>query len=108
MLVKLLQDYKPERDEVSSNSGEPRVLTCDVAFVLEPIVKPDDEDSGSSVALIAEKANTSTRTVYRVLSRHTETISFDLADRLCIAAGAHLSACHLRFANGEIRPYTTV
>lgn len=108
MLVKLLQDYKPERDEVSSNSGEPRVLTCDVASVLEPIVRPDDEDSGSSVALIAEKANTSTRTVYRVLSRHTETINIDLADRLCIAAGSHLACCRLRFSDGAIEPYFAI
>jgi hypothetical protein len=108
VLVKLLGEYTPERDESVSNSGEPRVLTADVAAILQPIVRPDDEDLGSSVSLIADKASTSTRTVYRVLSRHTETINLDLADRLCLAAGSHLAACRLRHSDGTIRPYFEV
>jgi hypothetical protein len=108
MRVKLLGLYEPEPEEGVNGSGEPRVLTCDVANVLAPVVRPDDEDSGSSVSLIAEKAQTSTRTVYRVLSNHTETINLDLADRLCLAAGSHLAACRLKHSDGAVRPYFEV
>lgn len=107
-VVSLLGQYEPETQESSNGGGEPRVLTSDVAAVLEPVVRPDDDDLGSSVSLIAEKAQTSTRTVYRVLSHHTETINLDLADRLCLAAGSHLAACRLKHADGAVRPYFEV
>lgn len=76
---------------------EPRVVTLDVRTVLQEIIRPDDEDSGKSVALIAERAKTSTRTVYRVLQRKDpdHTISLDLADRLCLAAGTNVNACRI-------------
>jgi hypothetical protein len=106
--VALLQDYEATPDEYSSSTSEPRVMTSDVAAILEPVVRPDDDDQGSSVSLIAEKAETSTRTVYRVLSRHTETINLDLADRLCLAAGSHLAQCRLRHSDGRVRPYVDV
>lgn len=105
--ISLLGTYVPAV-EVSPPKPEPRVITADVAAVLAPVVRPDDEDSGSSVALIAEKAETSTRTVYRVLSIHTETISLDLGDRLCLAAGSHLAACRLKHSDGSIKPYLEV
>lgn len=90
----------PERET------EPRVVTEDVALILSRIVRPDDDDAGESVALIAEKADTSTRTVYRVLARSTETLNLHLADRLCLAADAHLSACRLYWPEtGETTPY---
>lgn len=84
---------------------EPRVLTEDVQLVLRRVVRPDQEDEGDSVATIAEKADTSTRTVYRVLARTTTTLSLDLADRLCIAADTHLSACRLQWPDGKITNY---
>jgi len=105
MRVQLLGDYDPQPEESINGQGEPRVLTCDVAAVLQPVVRPDDDDSGSSVSLIAEKAETSTRTVYRVLSLHTDTINLDLADRLCLAAGDHLASCRLKHSDGTIRAY---
>jgi hypothetical protein len=52
-------------------------------------------DEGASVTLIAERAETSTRTVYRVLADHRPTISLDLADRLVLAAGAHITDADL-------------
>jgi hypothetical protein len=76
-----------------------------VQAILRRIVRPDQEDEGDSVATIAEKANTSTRTVYRVLAGTTKTLSLDLADRLCIAADAHLSECRLSWPDGRIEPY---
>jgi hypothetical protein len=68
-------------------------------------VKPDQEDEGDSVATIAEKADTSTRTVYRVLAGTTKTLSLDLADRLCLAADAHLAECRLQWPDGRIEDY---
>lgn len=84
---------------------EPRVPTEDVQKILRRLVRPDEDDSGDSVATIAEKADTSTRTVYRVLAGTTKTLSLDLADRLCIAAGAHLSECRLQWPDGTITSY---
>jgi hypothetical protein len=93
----------PEAQEAPEKEIEPRVLTADVATTLRRVVRPDDEDAGDSVALIAEKAQTSTRTVYRVLSVSTETLSLDLADRLVLAANSHLalSGCRLYWPDTE-------
>lgn len=84
---------------------EPRVPTEDVQRILRRVVQPDQESEGDSVNTIAEKADTSTRTVYRVLAGTTKTVSLDLADRLCIAADAHLSECRLAWPDGTITPY---
>lgn len=84
---------------------EPRVLTEDVQRVLRRVVRPDDENSGESVVMVAALADTSARTVYRILARNTETISLDLADRVCIACEAHLSECRLMFPDGSVRGY---
>lgn len=82
------------------NGPEPRVVTADVQAVLRRVVKPGEED-GAAVALIAERAKVSTRTVYRVLNpnEYKETISLDLADRLCVACGVHIRACRVVFAD---------
>jgi DNA invertase Pin-like site-specific DNA recombinase len=90
--------------------AEPRVLTEDVRKVLRKVIRPGDDDGGESVALIAEKAGISTRTVYRVLQdpedeSTAETINLDLADRLCLAAGAHLMVCRLRWPDGITTSY---
>lgn len=92
--------YEPVEKET-----EPRIVTKDVATVLRRVIHPDDPDQGDSVALIAEKADTSTRTVYRVLSHSTETLGLDLADRLCLAAGYHLAECRLAWPDGSTTPY---
>jgi len=84
---------------------EPKVMAIDVQIILNRVVQPDDPDNGASVSLIAEKANVSTRTVYRALNPKNKTISLDLADRLCLAAGAHLSECRLSWPDGRITTY---
>lgn len=84
---------------------EPRVVTADVQRVLRRVVQPDQDDSGESVVRLADRANTSARTVYRVLAHTTDTINMDLADRLCIAADTHLSECRLAWADGSITSY---
>lgn len=84
---------------------EPRVLTVDVQRLLKRIVQPGDEDSGESVVALAERADTSARTVYRVLARSTESINLDLADRLSLAAGSHLMECRLLWPDGSVTSY---
>lgn len=84
---------------------EPRVPTEDVQRILRRIIQPDQESEGDSVTTIAEKADTSTRTIYRILAASTKTVSLDLADRVCIAADAHLSECRLVWPDGTITAY---
>jgi hypothetical protein len=80
-------------------------MTSDVQAILRRVVRPSDDDGGDSVVMIAERAQTSTRTVYRVLAGTTETLSLDLADRLCLAADAHLALCRLKWPDGRVTPY---
>lgn len=95
----------PEAVLESATSSEPKVLTEDVRTVLRRVIRPDDDDGGG-VALIAERAETSTRTVYRVLSpKHADAISLDLADRLCLAAGSHVALCRLKWPDGRVTSY---
>jgi hypothetical protein len=91
---------------VSEASQEPKVLTEDVREILRQVVRPGEDDDGGGVSMIATRANTSTRTVYRVLSpTHSEAISLDLADRLCIAAGSHVALCRLKWPDGSVTSY---
>lgn len=95
-----------EAHVASDNAGEPKVLTEDVRLILRQVIRPGEDDDSGGVALIAEKAHTSTRTVYRVLSaNHAEAISLDLADRLCLAAGSHVALCRLKWPDGSVTAY---
>ncbi len=87
---------------------EPRAITADVQAILQDTIRPGQDD-GSAVALIAERAGISTRTVYRVLNpdEAKETIKLDLADRLCVACGVHMSASvRLKWSDGSVSDYT--
>lgn len=86
---------------------EPRVLTIDVQAVLRSVIRPGDDDAGEAVASIAAKAKVSTRTVYRVLNpkEAKTTISLDLADRLCLAAGVHPQVVRLVWPDGRVTDY---
>jgi hypothetical protein len=86
---------------------EPAVIASDVRRVLRQAIHPDDPDYGESVSRLAEKASTSTRTVYRVLGAQSETLSLDLADRLCLAAGRHLTEINARvkLPDGKVVEY---
>jgi hypothetical protein len=68
------------------------VLTEDVAAVVRRAVDPDD---GDTVKALAERAETSTRTIYRVLGHEKCHLDLDLADRLVLAAGGNLNECRL-------------
>jgi DNA invertase Pin-like site-specific DNA recombinase len=84
---------------------EPRVLTEDVQRILKNKIKPGEDDGGESVSIIAENSDISTRTVYRVLQGDRKSLGLDLADRLCLAAGAHLAHCRLVWPDETITPY---
>jgi hypothetical protein len=80
-------------------------MTADVQRLLRRVVRPDLDDSGESVVMLAQRAGTSARTVYRILSCTTETINLDLADRVALAADGHLSSCRLQLADGSVVGY---
>jgi hypothetical protein len=89
---------------------EPRVLVADVQAILRRVIRPGDDDVGQSVQLIARRAHVSTRTVYRVLNPEEgkDSISLDLGDRLCLAAGSHPIHCRLKWPDGSITPYAQI
>lgn len=97
-------------DVLETHEGsEPRVVTADVQSVLNSVIRPG-HDNGAAVASIASRARVSTRTVYRVLNpgESKDTISLDLADRLCLACGTHLAfTCRLQWPDGRITPYVS-
>lgn len=101
----------PLDDIIETHDGpEPRVLTSDVQEVLRRVIRPG-EDDGAAVTTIASAAGVSTRTVYRVLNPDDSksTVSLDLADSLCVAAGVHIAfTCRLKWPDGEITPYVRV
>jgi hypothetical protein len=84
---------------------EPRVLTEDVQRVLRGVIQPDADDAGESVVALASRASTSARTIYRILALNSETISLDLADRVCLAANGHLMTCRLVWPDGRVQWY---
>lgn len=88
---------------------EPRVLAEDLEAVLRRVVRPG-EDAGAAVTLIAQRSGLSTRTVYRALKPDPDkpTVSLDTADRLCVAAGVHISfACRLVWPDGSVTGYVS-
>ncbi len=86
---------------------EPLVVTEDVRRVLRQAIQPDQADEGEAVTQLAERAGTSTRTVYRVLNPRPRpdgslaTIKLDLADRLVMAAGRSLAEIGCRVVVGD-------
>ena len=91
------------------DGAEPRVLAEDVQNVLQRIIRPDEGDGGEAVAAVAARASVSTRTIYRYLNPDDgrSTVSLDLADKLCIAAGTHIAfACRLEWPDGTVTSYS--
>jgi hypothetical protein len=101
--VPTLLDGVLERHE----GPEPRVITSDVQAVLRRRVRPGDDEAGDSVTLIADRADVSARTVYRVLQADKPAISLTLADALCLAAGTHprIAGIRLLLDDGRIVDY---
>jgi hypothetical protein len=76
-----------------------------VRVILRRAVRPDDPDEGEAVQVISERARTSTRTIYRILSLDSQELSLDLADRVVLAADGHLHECRLVMPDGRVVPY---
>lgn len=91
--------------QATPTEKEPKVLTEDVQRILRRVVRPGDDDNGESVVMLAQRANTSARTIYRILSRNTEALNLDLADRCCLAANGHLMECRLVWPDGSVTEY---
>jgi hypothetical protein len=89
------------------------VVAEDVRRVLRAVVRPDDPDEGLAVQRLAERAETSTRTVYRCLNPKDRedggppTLKLDLADRLVMAAGRSLAeiGCRVVLPDGRTVEY---
>ena len=81
---------------------EPRVVAADVAAVLRTRVKPELDGAGEPIATIAMRSNTPEDTVLRVMQERWKTISLDLADRLLVACGAHISEVGLVWPDGGV------
>lgn len=81
---------------------EPRVRAADVAAVLRRRVVPDEDGAGESISIIAERAGTSGDTVTRIMQEKWQTLSLDLADRLLVAAGGHISECQLVWPGDKV------
>jgi DNA invertase Pin-like site-specific DNA recombinase len=92
----------------SHDGPEPRVKTADVKAILQAFIGRGS-DPGKSVALIAERSDVSTRTVYRVIQADKETLSLRLADQLVtLGAGSHLALCTLVWPDGRETPYVSL
>ena len=86
---------------------EPVVVAEGIQRVLSQVIQPNDPDSGEAVQLLAERANTSPRTIYRCLAGNNPTIKLDLADRICLAVGRQLAeiGCEVVLPDGRRVPY---
>jgi AcrR family transcriptional regulator len=93
----------------SHDGPEPRVLSADIKAVLEETIRPDDPDSGLSVAQVADRAGCSTRTIYRHLSPEKPDMALHLADQLCRACEVRMrDRVRLVWPDGLITDYTHV
>jgi len=72
--------------------SEPKVSGDDVRVILEKyILRYDYMPRGEVVEVIAERAEVSTRTIYRILQGTRASLELDQADRLLIAADSSVT-----------------
>lgn len=73
-------------------SREPRVVADDVRKILDRYLdRAAHLQRGEAVEVLAERAEVSTRTIYRILEGNRKWLELDQADRLLLAADAHLT-----------------
>ena len=82
---------------------EPKVVTADVTAILRKVAGRATK-TGESVALVAAKARPRPARS-TASSRPRRQRSLDLADRLCVAAEAHVGACRLVWPDGRVTSY---
>lgn len=78
-------------------SREPRVIAADIITILnrEGYFEPGSGRESLPIESLAESAATSAKRLRKLLHGEWETIDLSLADRLCVALGAHISECRL-------------
>jgi transcriptional regulator with XRE-family HTH domain len=80
---------------------EPRVVADDVRKILDRYLdRAVHLQRGDAVEVLAERAGVSTRTIYRILEGNREWLELDQADRLLIAADAHLTDVEVESLDG--------
>lgn len=94
-----------DRTKEKHSGPEPRVVADDVREILVEALSTTDPERAVSADVVAEAAGISTRTVYRVIQNHSESLSLKMADALVLACGRHLRECRLRWPDGEITSY---
>lgn len=77
--------------------AEPRVVAEDLIAILnrEGYYAPRSGRDGMPLAPLAEQAQSSVKTISKLLRGEWKTIDLGLADRLCVAVGAHVGECRL-------------
>jgi IS30 family transposase len=94
---------------VSAREQAPKVCTEDVKAALWKAIQPVFEGKfephdGMSVAVLAERAHVSTRTIYRVLDEdkpYAPLMNLEMADDLLTAADVHIWEVRVGSCNGE-------
>jgi hypothetical protein len=77
--------------------AEPRVVARDLIRLLNRAgyFAPRSGRDGLPLAPLAADAGSSVKTLSKLLKGEWYTIDLDLADRLCVAVGEHISECDL-------------
>lgn len=83
-----------EWQATSPDEPEPLVNAQDVARAIRN-TGIFDEHGEETVARIAQRSGITARTIQRVLQREAKPLKLDIADRLLVAAGAHLADCRV-------------
>lgn len=82
-------------------SREPRVVADDVRKILDRYLdRAAHLQRGEAVEVLAERAEVSTRTIYRILEGNRKWLELDQADRLLLAADAHLTDVEVESLDG--------
>lgn len=74
---------------------EPRVIAKDLITILNRhgYFEPRSKREGLPLAPLADSAETSVKTLSKLLRGTWETIELGLADRLCVAVGSNVNEC---------------
>jgi hypothetical protein len=81
----------------NTTEKEPRVIAGDLIKLLNraEYYAPRSGREGRALAPLAEAAETSVKTLSRLLKGKWETVDLGLADRICVAIGASVNECTL-------------
>ena len=80
---------------MTAEDREPRIIARDLIKLLNlaGYYAPRSGRDSLPLAPLAESASSSTKTLSKLLRGEWYTIDLDLADRICVAVGEHVSEC---------------